>query len=150
MTPFWSKCCDLENCICQLDHFLRYSQMPENSQKRWRPLHLSNPKQPIVYNLYKVSIFLEILVPLWSLEPRTSKKGRPVKCRCWSMEKIIQEKQRKEDKGWVTDKPDSIILSKGLKIGVNSREQWLYFFLKILNSEIIDSLIFTKESKGTV
>ena len=66
------------------------------------------------------------------------------------MEKIIQEKQRKEDKGWVTDKPDSIILSKGLKIGVNSREQWLYFFLKILNSEIIDSLIFTKESKGTV
>ena len=65
------------------------------------------------------------------------------------MEKIIQEKQRKEDKGWVTDKPDSIILSKGLKIGVNSREQWLYFFLKILNSEIIDSLIFT-ESKGTV
>ena len=62
MTPFWGKCCDLENCICQLDYFLQYSQVPENSQKWWR---LSNPKQLIVYNLYKVSIFLEILMPLW-------------------------------------------------------------------------------------
>ena len=34
-----------------------------------------------------------------------------------SIERMTQEKQRKEDRGWVTDEPHSIILSKGLKIG---------------------------------